>query len=343
MGALRADIIQLGPLRSQRPPAPLPSGRFVTFDDAALRLAELQMARPEVDESSAATLAANISQLLVTVIAALDEIESASEATDDDAASEATEQKSGVGYRIENVVASSLEDVAFLGGLELGRALRALDQAKSDDHLAIASEAALHKLQRVLLAVISSGKPSGTAAQAPSHSPGVELQSTLALRKLYAQFRRALRRPQSNDRDAVLTALRYAASALASLTASPHYHSIRVDDRALLRRQRDRLLGWAHAGKPTQAGRQLLDDIFTCAALLRHIDRRQELRAHDSALIYELVADPPLDRQSWLAQLEKLAGLDDELDALTEQLQAAGALAPFIDVTLRLAVLTDSF
>lgn len=137
----------------------------------------------------------------------------------------------------------------------------------------------------------------------------------------------------------MLTALRYAAGALATLVASPHYTAIRASDRALLRQQRERLLDFARAGKPTNAGIQLLEDLFTCADLLRDINRRQELRAHDVALMRELVAEAPRERADWLAGLERLAGLDDTLDGLAARLRASADLELACDIVGQLSLL----
>jgi hypothetical protein len=149
-----------------------------------------------------------------------------------------------------------------------------------------------------------------------------ELESSLAVRRLYAEFRQNLRRAEDESSEGVLTALRYAAGALAALTASPHYSAVRASDAALLRSQRARLLEWSRSGKPRAAGLQLLEDISTVASLLRDINRRQELRAHDTKVIADLLTGKSLDRAAWLTGLARLAGLDDSLDRLTAQLRA---------------------
>jgi hypothetical protein len=143
------------------------------------------------------------------------------------------------------------------------------------------------------------------------------------VRRLYAEFRRNLRHAEGESSEAVLTALRYAAGALAPLTASPHCAAVRVSDRTLLRRQRARLLERSRDGKSIQVGLELLEDIWTCADLLRDINRRQELRAHDSQLMKELIEKSSRDRADWLANLDRLAGLDSDLDNLTAQLRTS--------------------
>jgi hypothetical protein len=319
---------------------------FEALSEAATRLSVLEAQRHEAEESKAHSLSADVATLLQSVLLVLGELETSfqSPPTDsltNDFADE--EADTWVGFRPAQAQPSRIEDVCFMAGFELNRALRALAAATDADALLSASETGLRKLQRVLHAIM-------VAEQQRSNDvpPGVErlkrrlaseLQGALAVRQLYVTFRRSLRRPENETRDAVLTALRYAAGGLATLAASPHYHSMRVSDRALMRRMRDRLLDWAHAGKPTKSGEQLLEDIFTCADLMRDINRRQELRAHDQTLMRELVGDSARDRAEWLTKLDRLAGLDDQLDALTTQLRASADMGPVIDILVRLSFL----
>jgi hypothetical protein len=100
----------------------------------------------------------------------------------------------------------------------------------------------------------------------------------------------------------------------------------------LLRSQHERLLEWSRSGKARAAGLQLLEDISTSAGLLRDINRRQELRAHDTAMIRALLANPPTDHRGWLPSLERLVGLDDPLDALTTKLAATLNAPPATDL-----------
>ena len=238
---------------------------------------------------------------------------------------------------------TSLGDLCFVGSFELLRCLRAVREAQQLDALAMVIEAARRKLARAVRAVLSAARGIPAAEQGLQglgRRLGDELQSALAVRQLYADFRRGLRRAANQDSEGVLTALRYAASSLAALAASPHYAVVRASDRALLRRQRERLLGWAHAGKSARLGLELLEDIMTSADLLRDINQRQELRAHDSALIRLLLEQPPDEHTEWLAQLDRLRGLDDRLDALIHEHRGETGAASRAVVSQRLALLT---
>lgn len=318
---------------------------FAILGEAAARLGVLDARRREAaEEDRLASLAEQVGELLKSVLAALDELEKVVAQTGDDEFAD-EEPQTWVGFRPPVQTAPSrIEDVCFVAGFELNRVLRALEAAADDEARSITIETALRKLHRVLHAVTASAEQGGISlhhAEPLRRRLGAELDSALAVRQLYVTFRRALRRPENDSREAVLTALRYAAGGLATIAASPHYHSVRLSDRTLLRRQRDRLLDWAHAGKPTQAGMQLLEDIFTCADLLRDINRRQELRAHDLGLIRELVGDTARTREDWLVKLDRLAGLDDTLDQLTAQLRKSADLGPVIDIIVRLSVLVE--
>jgi hypothetical protein len=78
------------------------------------------------------------------------------------------------------------------------------------------------------------------------------------------------------------------------------------------------LLTWARHDQAIPEGLELLEDVRTCANLLGGVNRRQELRAHDCALVEQLYAGPEGDPNAWLARFAPLAGLDDSLDARIE-------------------------
>jgi hypothetical protein len=112
---------------------------------------------------------------------------------------------------------------------------------------------------------------------------------------------------------------------------------VRASDRALLRGLRERVIAWARHDRLANAGVQLLEDVLTCANLLRGINRRQELRAYDQVVIRRLTAPGDLDREGRSAALESLFGLDDELDALIERMRKdTGAPALAAEVRARL-------
>jgi hypothetical protein len=324
-------------------PGPRSSAQLLAaLGDASSRLGMLEAYERDSAEGIAA-LTAEVTLLARSVLQTLDALEKSDEPADEGFADE---PETWVGFRPPVAAEPArIQDVCFVASFELGRVLQTLEREAEDEPRAIAAETGLRKLHRILGAVLGSAERlSGSALPATEplrRRARAELDSSLAVRRLYVAFRRSLRRPRDNTREGVLEALRYAAGGLATIAASPHYAAVRLSDRALLRRQRERLLDWAHAGKPTQAGVQLLEDIFTCADLLRDINRRQELREHDRSLMRELVGDTTRAREEWLVKLERLAGLDDTLDALTAELQKSSGSGPVLDIVVRLSLLLD--
>jgi hypothetical protein len=306
--------------------------------ELAWRLDELQQS--SLEETAAVRLTAELTHIvqraLSTVIALerLDSAEQSARASEQD-----WEPQTWVGVRTTTATAPRLGDVCFACSFELNVALRALERARDTDEQLSAAESARRKLYRAIHAVLRLSPNAAAARASLEKRIGNELTASLAVRRLYAEFRHNLRRAENESSEAVLTALRYAAGALAALTASPHYHAVRVSDAALLRSQHARLLEWSRSGKPRAAGLQLLDDLSTSASLLRDINRRQELRAHDTDLIRALLATPPLDRTDWLTQLDPLIGLDDALDRLTAQLRAARGNELAVEILARLSSL----
>jgi hypothetical protein len=225
------------------------------------------------------------------------------------------------GVRVAVPVLPRLADVCFAGRLELNRALVELRHAVSVEGALAVQEAVVRKLRRAIRAVFDVARESGIACgeggEQLRQRGGVDLDTALAVRRLYADFRRALRPPLEETAEGVLTALRYAACALAVMTSSPVYAKARVTDRALLRRLHQRLVAWARAGKAMQEGLELLGDIRTSAELLRGINRRQELREHDHNLIRESSVVPS-DVSAWFERLRALRGFDEQLDVLLE-------------------------
>jgi hypothetical protein len=303
-------------------------------------LPTLDMARDEADPVSARATAEKVEASLKCALRTLFALEQLNLDASDGELEFDLEPPTLDGLRLAVPALPRLADLCFAGGLELSRALQELGRAGGADELLIATETALRKLWRAIRAVLDVAHESGVGVLATGQhlrqSGGFDLASTLLVRRLYAVFRRGLRRAESEDAQAVLMTLRYAAGALANLMSSPHYRHARVSDRALLRRLQERVLAWARSDKCTDRGLELLEDVWTSADLLRGINRRQELRAHDGALIEELCCGSGGDAQAWLARVRPLFGLDDQLDALIDRTEC-GHTRPLVEeVRLRL-------
>lgn len=284
-------------------------------------LAALQLSPEEPERLRAA--APVLARQLQAVVQRLQRLEQLGPPGVDDAELELeAEPTTLAGVRIVVATAPRLADVCFAGVLELNRAAQELARANGDDTLHVAAETALRKLRRAIRAVLDTAQLEGLVPLPDREQlrvlHGQDLEASLAVRRLYAHFRRALRRAEGDTSVAVLTALRYAAGALATLMSSAAYEHTRVSDRQLLRRLQQRLLAWARGDKDVLRGLELLDDVWTSADLLRDINRRQELRAHDAALAQQLLS-VEAGAADWWARLQSLFGLDDELDGWLER------------------------
>lgn len=292
--------------------------------DLAKHIEELETAELGLPPPAArATEFAGLLQRAVECLQLLEELHAGQ--AEDDLFGFESEPTTLAGVPIAVAAFPKLADVCFAGVLELNRAAQELQHARSDDDVLVALETAARKLRRALRAVIETALLSGQAELTGTEQlrgrDGFDLESTLAVRRLYAAFRRSLRRPQGETAEAVLTALRYAAGGLATLMSSPAYERARISDRRLLRRLQERLLLWARSGRAVTSGLELLDDVWTCADLLRDINRRQELKVHDVSLLRQLTCAASNTSEHWLHQLEPLFGLDDALDLLIDQSQ----------------------
>ena len=312
--------------------------------ELVLRSAVLD-ANPASDRSSIDELTQELVNILETAIEAIGQLEQlASPTTEDEYGFLNEEADTWVGARVNaKATEPRLGDLCFAATLELSRSLRRLAQASDATDRLLAAEGARRKLHRALHAALAnSGEPAlreHVATTLLKRRFAAELESALVVRRMFANFRRALRRAENKSDEAVLTALRYAAGALATMTTSAHHGTIRLPDRILMSQQRDRLLDWSRAGRPAASGLQLLEDIWTCADLLRDINRRQELRTHDQELIGQLLDPASQSSADWVTRLERLSGLDDALDLLIARASEAARPEVMLDVLLRLSCL----
>lgn len=234
---------------------------------------------------------------------------------------------------------SSVADISFAGGLELKRVLRDLVAAPATEERLFAAESARRKVRRAIRATLEAAWQEGMdvlGGEHQGHHQVADVASGLAVRRLYARFRRSLRRPTERDADTVLAAVRYAGGALATLVTSPDYADVRASDRAVLRKLRERALHWARHDRRPSTGMQLIEDLWTCGDLLRGINQRQELQQHDRELSLKLASGPSGDIAAWFAALEPLLGTDDQLDAILDaaRVEAPDALEPLVPEAL---------
>jgi hypothetical protein len=215
----------------------------------------------------------------------------------------------------------NVADLSFAGGLELRRVHRDMLAATNLDARLSAGEAIRRKVRRAIRATLEAAREAGVdvlGGEHQGHHQVADVASGLAVRRLYARFRRSLRRPAEASAAAVLDAVRYAGGALATLVTCPDYADVRASDRAVLRRLRERALAWARHDRGTVSGLQLIEDLWTSADLLRRINRRQELLHHDRELAARLSAGPVGTIDEWFRELDALFGMDDRLDGILD-------------------------
>jgi hypothetical protein len=230
----------------------------------------------------------------------------------------------------ETTVAAHVSDVCFLARHELRQAHQQLESAHAEHEARIvACERMLRKSHRALLALAQA------VALATDRMPVIhdvqraEAASAVAVRALFTRLRGELGRYGSGDHQpsSIVAALRRSANALAVVLGSADFQEARLSDALLLRSLRSRVLEWGRAPEP-RAGQQLLSDLKSSADLLRTINHRQELRAHDDELIRMLHRQLEHDGrpQPRLAELvgraRALRGLDDELDGIIDAVLA---------------------
>lgn len=217
-------------------------------------------------------------------------------------------------------------NVCFAARGELGRVSRSLERVGTSYEVLLgACESARRKIRRSIGAVVEavvhiSGDESPLATD---HT--AEVESAIAIRAMYAKFRRELVNCDEADLHSVNRALRYAAVSIAKMVGSPEFAEVRLTDRSLLLSLQARILRWAR-GSRGREGVQLFKDICTAADLLSAINLRQELKEHDAQLAAELsallVGEPNAeDFREALGRSADLRGRDDQLDALVEELR----------------------
>lgn len=214
-------------------------------------------------------------------------------------------------------------DVCFAARGELRRAAHSLGQAgaNQDDRLATC-EAAHRKLRRALGAVLTAlGRAADFRFPALAELDA-ELASAAAVRRMYAKFRRSLPACDPAEPASVRRALRYAAVSLAVMIGDGGFGEVRTQDRALLLQLQGRILHWARSGGID--GVELYRDIVTAADLLRSINLRPELAAHDQTMLRAAATalagcDPDAALAAAAPALRALEGRDDALDAILER------------------------
>jgi hypothetical protein len=297
------------------------------------------LARPgaveELAESVARPLAARVAEL----IALLEELEADLErASDDDGGDDDLEFDFDFSFEMtplpgekpaHHSLASDLTahaaNVCFAARGELRRVARALSRLDASyDGLLGACESARRKIRRSIGAVLDALAHTTGDESPVSDDRTAELEAAIAIRAMYAKFRRDLVTCDESDLRSVNRALRYAAVAIAKMVGAPEFAEVRLTDRSLLLSLQGRILRWAR-GPRGREGLKLFKDICTAADLLAAINMRQELQQNDQVVVAEvraLLGDGAGEDEfrRALQMLADLRGRDDALDLLVDEL-----------------------
>ncbi|MEW5737395.1 MAG: hypothetical protein AB1938_00630 [Myxococcota bacterium] len=144
-----------------------------------------------------------------------------------------------------------------------------------------------------------------------------ELEVSLAVRRQYRKLWSFTAGQGEVGPVGARAALRGAGTLIAMLVGRDEYCQLREGDRLQLRALQRRILAWLGRGDAEpREGYRLWEDFSAFTSMLRLVNLRQELREHDleALRIARRAWAGEGDRQGALAVLQRLVGLDDELD-----------------------------
>ncbi len=154
----------------------------------------------------------------------------------------------------------------------------------------------------------------------------VDLADSLEIRRLYAQFRRAILRGGDPLTDEELARrLKSSFTRIAILRDLEIYPFLRIDDRRSIKRLQKRIESWLNKteGSTDEVGFRLWEDLASFARLLIKINDREELREHDRQVVttvHRMLFSPARPARQLNAghrkELERLLGRDDDLDEI---------------------------
>jgi hypothetical protein len=213
--------------------------------------------------------------------------------------------------RVGDACFGAMHDISASGSLVHGH---------DHEDLLARADSMRRRLTRALAAVSRAIAEAGGDGCSLVPEASEELECSVAVRRAYARFRRSIPGADKDAPETVVQALRLTAVAFAVLFGALDRSELRLRDQRLLRSLQERLFDWARGTRDSLEGTRLLQDITATAELLRAINMRQELRAHDARLMQRALSTLP-DVESleavrtWIGSLCALQGRDDHLDA----------------------------
>lgn len=215
---------------------------------------------------------------------------------------------------------SRIADVAYMAQVELRQRAARLDGLAWDETTILIAECD-GALRRVTKALCAIDRAMARASDTPAYLDFLsELELSLRVRRCYARFRSRVLAGggEVTGPDDVLAALRRTGTEIAVVVGLPLYPSLRLNDRLQLRGLQQRILAWIRT-RDLGVGLSIWRDVSAFVAILRHVDRRQELFEHDARVV--LTAVESLARHGMITdrcfqELARLDGRDDDIDAL---------------------------
>ena len=164
-----------------------------------------------------------------------------------------------------------------------------------------------------------------------------ELSRSVETRATYIGYLKDVVGEAEPTTDDIVRRLRLAGVGIAKITGRDIYPNLRVSDRIQFRALQERIMDWlrqANQGGSShlREGLRLWQDTEAFAQLLRQVNNRAELRAHDFEMITEAIAAceaATAANQNFLddkavARVAAVEGLDPELDKLINSSRAPG-------------------
>jgi len=247
-----------------------------------------------------------------------------------------------IGAEISSSLArQEIADLAFLGRNQLIEARRQIEPP--GDRRAIWArlahcETGLRRLRKALVAVESALREYEGLEAIPRCWESVD--DALEIRRVYSQFRRAVRRGGQPRRSALRGELKRIAHHIVILRDRSIYPYLRIEDRRAIRTLQKRIDAWLEADDgsdaETTAGQRLWNDLATFADLIAQVNQRQTLHEHDRSVVASalhtvgrrVTPERPVPG-AVLETLHTLLGRDEELDELLLDHRARLSTAPW--------------
>ncbi len=218
---------------------------------------------------------------------------------------------------------AAVEDIAFLVQMELRQRLERLERlGDAADPVTVIGECdgALRRIRKGL-GTIDRGIVE-IEGVAPALDFASELQESLTVRRSYGRLRAyfSSQKMLAVSPSTIEANLRAASARIDSLAEGEVAALLRVRDRLQVLELQQRLVAWLAPGSERDPldGERLLQDVHGFVEMLHMVNRRQELVEHDAAAVERFLSLPPESNERG-AILERLSGLDDDLDRAVSQ------------------------